>query len=302
VRTLTLESHGRDGLRLTYDAPAPIRSSGEVLVQVVATSVNPVDLKTRNGTVAGGGPDLPSVLGWDLAGVVVDAGTSSFKPGDRVMGMALQLAAGAGAWADMVALPETGLVRVPRHLSLPEAAALPLPGLTALQAVDALHLAPGDRLLVVGAVGAVGGLAVQIAASRGVVVDGLVAREGQAPIAGALGANSVFLSSAEVPAACYDAVLDTAGIDVSAALKSGSTFLTIATENDAPTNLDDRDITLIRAQVHANHDDLIAVADLADSGALRPRVAHTAPLREYVSVLDAFEAGGLDGAKLVLLL
>lgn len=301
MRALVLEAPGRDGLRLVYDAPVPSLIEGEVLVRVIATSVNPVDVKTRNGTVSGGGPALPNVLGWDLAGVVVDQGGSAFAVGDRVVAMSLQLVAGVGTWADLVALPASGLAPAPRSLSLAEAATLPLPGLTAWQSVEALELAPGARLLVVGTVGAVGGLALQIAADCGIEVDGVVSRADQDDVARDLGAGRVFADLAEVPSGHYDAVLDTAGVDAGAALKDGSRYLTIATENPAPTGLDARGIELVRSQVHESGADLAAFVELVDRGKVRPRVAEVAPVQEYVRVLDAFEAGGLDGAKLVLL-
>jgi len=301
LRALVLKAPGRDGLRLVYDAPVPSLVEGEVLVRVIATSVNPVDLKTRNGTVSGGGPALPNVLGWDLAGVVVVQGGSAFAVGDRVVAMSLQLAAGVGTWADLVALPASALAPAPRSLSLAEAATLPLPGLTAWQSVEALALAPGARLLVVGAAGAVGGLGLQIAAGCGIDVDGLVSRADQVDVVRDLGAGRVFADLAEVPSDHYDAVLDTAGVDAGAALKDGARYLTIATENPAPTGLDARGIELVRSQVHESGADLAAFVELVDKGKVRPRVAEVAPVQEYIRVLDAFEAGGLDGAKLVLL-
>lgn len=301
MRALVLKAHGRDGLELVDDAPVPRLTHGEVLVRVIATSVNPVDVKTRNGTVSGGGPALPSILGWDMAGVVVDQGDSGFAVGDRVVAMSLQLAAGVGTWADLVALPASVLAAAPYSLSLAEAATLPLPGLTAWQSVEALGPAPGARVLVVGAVGAVGGLGLQIAAARGIAVDGLVSRAAQADVARSLGAGRVFTDLAEVPPGHYDAVLDTAGIDASAALKDGARYLTVATENPAPTGLDARGIELVRSQVHESGADLAAVVELVDHGEVRPRVAQVAPVQDYVRVLDDFEAGRRDGAKPVLL-
>lgn len=301
MRALMLQAPGKDGLELVEDARPPTVDAGSVLIRTVATSVNPVDIKTRNGTVSGGGPALPNILGWDLAGVVVDPGGTEYAVGDRVIAMSLQLAAGLGTWADLVAVPASAVAHAPRTVSLAEAATLPLPGLTAWQCVEALTLAPGARLLVAGAVGAVGGLAVQLAGHRGVKVDAVVAKPHQVALASALGAHEVFLDPAEAQEGRYDAVFDTVGIDAGHALRDGTRYLTCATEGSAPTGLDARGIELVRSQVRESGADLTALVDLVDGGNLRLRMAQALPLQEYRRALDAFEAGGLDGAKLTIL-
>jgi NADPH:quinone reductase-like Zn-dependent oxidoreductase len=127
---------GPDVLRLVdVEPPKPIPT--EVLVEVHAAGVNPVDWKTREGRGAAGasGPP-PFILGWDVAGVVTEVGrgVTLFKPGDRVFGMPW-FPREAGAYSEFVTAPSRQFAPMPDGLSFEEAAALPLAGLTAWQAL-----------------------------------------------------------------------------------------------------------------------------------------------------------------------
>ena len=149
------------------ERPAP--GTGQVLVQVAATSFNPVDDHIRAGVLAEAIPiSFPFVPGIDLAGTVAElgAGVTGLEVGDRVVAM-LPLDA-AGAAAEYVLAPAESVAAAPRTIDLVDAAALPLSGLAAWQALFELaELKPGQTVLVNGAGGAVGGLAVQLAADAG---------------------------------------------------------------------------------------------------------------------------------------
>src|SRR5262249_46975736 len=149
----------------------PELDDGHVLVRSVASSINPIDRKLRT---VDRGLGFPLTLGWDLAGIVVDSEVAEFATGDRVVGMSHVLNTRIGTWADLVAMPAAALAPAPAAAALTESASLPLAGLTALQGWKTLDLAPDARLLVVGAAGAVGGFAVQLAVAAGLAVDGLV--------------------------------------------------------------------------------------------------------------------------------
>jgi NADPH:quinone reductase-like Zn-dependent oxidoreductase len=160
-----------DVLRLE-DVPRPDPIPTEIRVRVRATSVNPVDFKTRRGH----GPlqKLPFTVGWDVAGVVdeVGGGVTRFVAGDEVLGMPW-FPRPAATYAEYVTAPSRQFVRKPAALSFAEAAALPLAGLTAWQIlVDTARVRPGQRVLVHAAAGGVGHLAVQIAKARGAHVVG----------------------------------------------------------------------------------------------------------------------------------
>jgi NADPH2:quinone reductase len=159
---------------LREDLPEPVPADDEVLVRVRASSVNPVDNSIAAGMLAQMGVEYeyPVILGRDYAGVVERAGSavSGYRPGDHVFGFLLHAnpTAHAGAWAELITVAEElSIAAVPDGVDLAAAGAAPLAGITAMTAVDALELSEGDVLLVAGATGGVGSLAVQLAARAG---------------------------------------------------------------------------------------------------------------------------------------
>ena len=171
--------------------PEPIPT--EIQVQVHAAGVNPVDCKTRVGKgMAGVLGEPPIRLGWDVSGTVsaVGGGVTRFKVGEEVFGMPW-FPRQAGAYAEYVTAPSRHFVTKPEVLGHEEAGALPLAGLTAWQIiVDTIQLEDGADLLIHGAAGGVGHLAVQIAKARGINVIG-TARAEQAEWLRELGAEQV---------------------------------------------------------------------------------------------------------------
>ncbi|MFH8342500.1 NADP-dependent oxidoreductase [Streptomyces sp. AM6-12] len=305
MRAVRIDAHGGPEVLTVREIAAPEPESGlesksepesgpgagEVLVRTVASSLNPVDWKTRAWGV---GPALPATLGWDLAGIVVASSAPRFAVGDRVIAMSAQLATGLGTWAELVRLPARLLAHAPTTLTLAEAATLPLAGTTAVQALAALRLESRTRLLVTGAAGAVGGLAVQLARQAGVSVDGLVSRPEHVEVVREFGASTVTRSAAELPPGAYDAVLDTAGVDVSRALADGGSYISVA---DAPLP----DVPgAAKNYVQESAEDLTELAGLVDAGRLKVRVAAHYPFTEVRAAHERFEAGGLPG-KVVLL-
>ncbi len=169
---ITQDGFGGPEVLVPAKIDRPVPGPTEVLVRVHATSVNPVDWKTR----AGGGVamSVPAVVGWDVSGVVEEAGpgVTRFAAGDEVYGMP-RFPHPARAYAEYVTAPSRHLARKPRTLDHEHAAALPLAGLTAWQAlVDTADVQAGQRVLVHAAAGGVGHLAVQIAKARGAYVIG----------------------------------------------------------------------------------------------------------------------------------
>jgi len=170
--------------------PEPIPT--EVQVRVRAAGVNPVDFKTRQGGRAKFLGDPPFRVGWDVSGVVtkLGAGVTRFRVGDEVFGMPW-FPREAGAYGELVTAPSRHFDHKPGVLSHEEAGALPLAGLTAWQiVVDTIELRDGDDVLIHGAAGGVGHLAVQIARARGANVFA-TARAEQAEWLGGLGADRV---------------------------------------------------------------------------------------------------------------
>src|SRR4051794_25620031 len=159
---------------LREDVLEPTPGENEVLVRVQASSVNPVDNSIAAGMLAQMGVEYeyPVTLGRDYAGAVeqAGAGVSGYRPGDQVFGFLLHAnpTARDGSWAELITVSqELSIAPVPDGVDLTIAGAAPLAGITALTLVDALELSERDVLLVAGATGGVGSLAVQLAARAG---------------------------------------------------------------------------------------------------------------------------------------
>ncbi|MEV7417109.1 NADP-dependent oxidoreductase [Streptomyces sp. NPDC089919] len=293
---------GPDVLYLTRrERPAP--GFGEVLVRVRAASVNPIDAKTRESGAFLGDP--PFVLGWDVSGVVeaTGPGVRLFRPGDEVYGMPL-FPDEAGAYAEYVVAPARHLAPKPAGLTHVEAAALPLAALTARQAlVDAARVRPGDRVLVHGAAGGVGHLAVQLAKALGAHVIG-TARSAQHPALRDLGADELLdFTEVDVHGAVRDAdvVLDTlGGPDAFRALdtlKDGGTLVSLPSPEDdgvIPTAAA-RGIRAGFMLVQPDPVGLHHLTELVDAGEVRPVVAAGFRLEEVALAHRFAEAGGVLG-------
>jgi NADPH:quinone reductase len=175
MRAITVTQFGA-APALRTDAPAPAPGPGEVLVRVRASSVNPVD----NAIAAGMLKDMvehefPITLGRDYAGIVeqIGADVTNFSVGDEVYGFipGTSPTVHAGSWAELIVVPEgLSIARKPDSLDLATAGAAPLAAITAMTAIDSLQLAEGDTLLIVGATGGVGSIAVQLATAAGATV------------------------------------------------------------------------------------------------------------------------------------
>src|SRR3954452_56466 len=162
---------------LRDDLPAPAPGPREVLVRVQASSVNPVDNSIAAGmlTTMGIEYEYPVTLGRDYAGVVeqVGADVTHYAAGDEVFGFLVHAnpTARDGSWAEYITVPEdSSIARRPAGVDVAIAGAAPLAAITALTAIDALHLSTGDTVLIVGATGGVGSFAVQLAAQAGATV------------------------------------------------------------------------------------------------------------------------------------
>lgn len=266
-----------------------------MLIRTVATSINPVDDKTREGAIGEGTPPLPMTLGWDLAGIVVDGGNSGLRAGERVIAMSHQLSSGRGTWADLVALPAQTVAAAPQAVSLVEAATLPLPGLTAWQTLDWLAVSAGERLLIAGAAGAVGGLALQIARAWGVEADALVSRDAQVGFARDHGADLVTTDRRALQDRSYDAVFDTFGAFVTEAVADGGRYASIATQAGPVPDLSSRGVCSTVNQVREDGAGLSELTKLVDRGSLQLRVHSTFGLHEIQAAHELFLRGGLAG-------
>src|SRR3954468_21115972 len=173
----------RDASPAVQELPQPQPRPGEVLVAVEAASVNGFDLSVAAGYVWDMLPhEFPVVLGRDFVGTVtaVGDGVENVQVGDRVAGVipGMDLGPRTGTFADQVAVPAAALARVPDGVGVEDAAVIGLAGVAAHDALEALGVQPGDIVLISGATGGVGSVAVQLARATGATVIA-TARPGQ---------------------------------------------------------------------------------------------------------------------------
>lgn len=305
--------------------PVPVPGPGEVLIRVVATSVNPADVKIRRH----GGPLAPAsgVLGMDVAGevVAVGAGVTGFERGDRVFGCAGGVGALQGALAEFLCADARLIAPAPRTLSLREAAALPLVAITAFEGLfDRARVAAGDQVLVTAAVGGVGHVAVQLAAAAGAHVTAVVSTLERAALARSLGAREVTLRGEETLEQARARVTDDRGFDVvfdasgqdqfaaafAAARPQGAvvTLVTRQTVDLSPMHakgLSMHAVFMLVPMIHGigreRHGGILhTVSRAVDEGALRPLVdPHRYRLDDIAAAHARLEAGGVQG-KLVV--
>jgi NADPH:quinone reductase-like Zn-dependent oxidoreductase len=280
-----------------------------VLIRNRAAGVNPVDTKIREGKLAGAFPSgFPLILGWDAAGVVEKVGpaVTMFRPGDEVLGYCRRHHLQFGTYAEYTSVPDAFLAHKPESLSWEEAAALPLCGLTAHQALETLGLRGGEKLLVSGGAGGVGHLAIAQAVGRGAQVIATASPANHAWLR-ELGADPLDYDDPELPARVReltgdggaDAALDLFGGEgreqAFASLRSGGRLASIASPPPEPREGYEVHYVFVRP----SGVDLRELGELVDQGHLRPHVEEVFPLARAADAHERIEGGHVRG-KLVL--
>ena len=293
-----------DSVSIARPAPRPT----EVLVRVIAIGVNSIDWKTRagEGVYPFFDPDVPMVLGWNIAGVVEEAGAgvTRFREGDRVFGMPA-FPMPANAYAEYVVAPSRQLALTPDKVSDIAAAAVPLSGLTAYQAVvDTLKVGQGERILIYGAAGAVGQFAVQIAKARRAIVWATEVPDRLDTLRD-LGVDHVVDVEAEDfggTVSHMDAVLDLVGgtdyaVRSLRMLQPGGRMVVLSSPDDVPSarQLAAAGVTATWMLVEPDHAGLEALAAMLTYGLLKVPIAETRPLDQVAQLHDIGEAGTVVG-------
>lgn len=309
MRAVVLNEYGGPEVLAIEEVEAPEPIPTEVQVRVRAAGVNPVDVKTREGKgVAGVLGEPPVRLGWDVCGVVtaIGGGVTRFRVGEEVFGMPW-FPRQAGAYAEYVTAPSRHFASKPHALSDEEAGALPLAGLTAWQIiVETIQLQSGDDLLIHGAAGGVGHLAVQIAKARGANVIA-TARGEQAGWLRELGADQVIdyeNESFEDLVADLDAVIDipgSCGERSLPVLRPGGMLVSVPSA--VPRKVVDLAAHSRRRAtgflVEPDPVGLAGLAHLVEAGHLQVRVDRVFDLADVVGAHRVAEAGH-SGGKIVL--
>ncbi|MEU8718523.1 NADP-dependent oxidoreductase [Streptomyces sp. NPDC048663] len=310
MKAVRFHEYGDPDVLHYEDVEQPVSGAGQVLIRVAATSFNPVDGNIRAGFMRGPIPvTLPHTPGIDVAGTVEALGESvdGISTGDRVI--AFLPMTDDGAAAQYVVAPAETLAPAPRSIPLRDAAALPLVGLTAWQALfDHAKLTSGQRVLINGAGGAVGGYAVQLAKNAGAYV---IATAGprSAERVRAAGADEVIdYTTTEVNAAVaepVDAALNLAPVEPEklAALvdlvSPGGVVVNTTVWMPAPSD-EKREVRGIDVFVRSDAEQLAQIVAMVDAGELRVDVAQQVPLSELPTFHAWAATGALSGKAVIV--
>jgi NADPH:quinone reductase-like Zn-dependent oxidoreductase len=296
MKAAFIEQFGGPEVLQYGDLPDPVAAPGEVVVDVVAASVNAADWKFRAGQYGRHAQiKFPQIPGRDFSGIVSASGGADLALGDAVFGV---LDAGReGTYCEKIAIKAAIIAKKPAGLSNVNAAALALTGLTAVNSLeDTLKLKRGETILIQGGAGGVAGFAIQLAKHIGARVITTTSAANRDYVR-SLGADDVIDYNTQdftkVVSGC-DAVFDTVGGDVAeksfAVLKPGGRGAFIASGMEAPKP-NRSDVTALRPPVPRSRAAMERVAQLITSGAVRP------PEIKLYSLAQAAEAHRLSESR-----
>ncbi|HEX2896902.1 MAG TPA: NAD(P)-dependent alcohol dehydrogenase [candidate division Zixibacteria bacterium] len=300
------------------EAEKPVPNDNQVLVKIMAASVNPLDWHFLRGDpyfirfMTGFPRPKQQILGVDMAGIIEAVGKNvkEFKLGDEVFG-----AGGLGAFAEYVCKNEDKIIHKPAHLNFAQAAAIPVAGLTALQGFRKGKIQAGQKVLIIGAAGGVGSFAVQIAKSYGAQVTGVCSTK-SIELVRSLGADNVidytkkdYTKSGQL----YDLILD------NASPYSISSFRQILTKNGVYVGVGGGGtvmqmiMSLILAMIYSvtskkkfktlltniNKVDLKTVRELIESGKVKIVIDRTYPFEKIPDAIRYLEEGHARGKVVI---
>lgn len=326
MQAIVINQYGGYEVFEAVNLPDPIPAAHQVRIRVVASSVNPIELKIRSGRVQVG-PPFPAILNSDVSGIIdqVGEGVSQFKVGDAVIGCVGGMYDQQGVLADFVIADARLITHAPKSLPLAESATLPLVFLTAWMAlIERLHISTGDQLLIHGGAGGVGHIAIQIAKANGMEVATTVSNELKADVVRGLGADHIIQYTHETVSGYthritngqgFTHIFDTVGgssLDASfqAAAPLG-VIASINTRNDHNLSLMHsksltlhavfRGIPIVTDQDFANEQArLKALVQMVDQGKLAPIIAAERFSFEEVGRAHAYLESGQAIGKILL--
>jgi NADPH:quinone reductase-like Zn-dependent oxidoreductase len=288
MKAVVAHEYGAPEVLKFEEVPRPEPNEDEVLVRVIASSVNPADPLTLSGKYAREfGTHLPLIPGYDIAGVIEKTGANvtKLKVGDAVYGYPTF----GGGWANYVTVKEWEVAAKPKSLNFVEAAAVPMGALTAWQAlVDVAKLQPGQTVLIHGGSGGVGSFAIQIAKARGarVIATASTANQDLLKQLGADVAVDYTKTKFEDVAKDVDAVLDPVGKETLArsygVVNKDGIVMSLVGRPD-PAELEKHGIRGAGISSHPDAEDLTEIAQLIDAGKIKPIVTQVLPLSEAIA-------------------
>jgi NADPH:quinone reductase-like Zn-dependent oxidoreductase len=308
MKAVRYHVHGDSDVLIYEEADRPVAGAGQVVVQVAGTSFNPVDAAIRAGLLQQVFPvAFPHVPNFDVAGVIaeVGAGVSGWRVGDAVVAFLPMTAPGAAA--EYVAAPAESLAAAPRTVELADAAALPSAGLAAWQALfEHAGLKAGQRLLLNGAGGAVGGYAVQLAAQAGATVTATASARSRDRLRSYRADRIIDYTTTPLLQAVagqqFDVVLNLAPTSpqetaqlVDLVADGGAL---VSTTTPGPEDAG-RGVRTVQVFVRSDAAQLTELVARVDAGALQIWVAERRPLTDLAAVHDQATAGRLAGKTIL---
>lgn len=302
MKAIVMNQYGDSEELVETELSKPEINPDQVLIEMHATAINPIDWVMRSGYMAESMPvEFPFILGWDAAGVIAEVGqdVTQFKVGDEVFA---RPATENGTYAEYVAVEEDLVALKPNNISFNEAASVPLAGLTAWQClVDFGQIQAGDKVLIHAGSGGVGSLAIQIAKSFGAYV-----------LSTASGKNEAFLKELGVDefinyettdfvdvAKDLDLVVDTMGGEILekslSVVKDGGRLVSISGEPNAE-KAKEREITVKSLWLNPNGKQLAELGGLIEKGEVKPYIGHTFPFTAQ-GLRDAHDLSATRHAK-----
>ena len=286
---------GSDVVEINQDAPKPTPQKGQILVEVHASSINPIDWKIREGYMKDYFPlKFPIPMGRDFSGVVIEIGegVTEFKTGDEVFGQASVLNGGSGAFAQFASANTTNIAYKPKRVDHIQSAALPLVGASAVQALEEhIKLQSGRKIVIHGGAGGIGSFAIQLAKATGAYVATTVSTKDM-DFVKELGAGEVIdykNENFEEKIKDFDAVFDTVGGDTIEksfqVLKKDGVLVTMAGMPDQKL-AEKHSVTAIGQGTKTNTEHLNRVRELVDSGKVKVQIDKVFPLDQIKEAFD----------------
>ncbi len=281
----------------------PIIKPSMVLIEVKASSLNPIDTAVREGYTQSWAPvELPVTLGGDVAGVIkeIGEGVEGFSVGDKVYGQANALSGASGALAQFALTSAEQIAKMPTNLSFEEAASLPLVGVSALQGLrDTINLQSGQKILIQGGAGGIGTVAVQLAKHYGA---GVTATTNSKAIdyVKKLGADEVldYKTLALPENAEFDAVFDMVGGEAFEksfkVVKKDGKAVSMAAQSDEAKSAE-LGISIIGQNTQVNTAALNDLTKLIEQGVVTPHIAKAYQLHETRQAFEARENESVIG-------
>ncbi|BCC30571.1 NADP-dependent oxidoreductase [Bacillus cereus] len=329
MKAMIIDKYGKVPMRMA-EVPTPEINEYEVLAEIHAASINPIDFKIRDGKVKMLLKyEMPLILGNDFSGVIVKVGSkvTRFKVGDEIYARPRKNK--IGTFAEYIAIHEDDIALKPKNLSFEEAASIPLVGLTSYQALhDIMHLQKGQKILIHAGSGGVGTFAIQLAKIMGATVT-TTASEAGADLVKSLGADEIInykTEKFEEILKDYDAVFDTIGgttleksFDI---IKSGGNIVSVSGMPNARFgkefgsgffktflfSLASRKLTALEKKHNAQYsflfmkpsgDQLRTIANYIEAGKIKPVIDRVFPFEDAQKAMEYSESGRAKGKIIV---